>query len=108
MEAANRGAYEGASRRSGSTSNCLSSSTAIRIRTSRCAFATFLRAKVAFVKYAAAYVCLPGGFGTVDELSEALTPDADRQGKSMPLVLVGSRFWSEADRLDAQYAGDEA
>ena len=49
---------------------------------------------MAFVKYAAAYVVLPGGFGTVDELSEALTLMQTGKGKSMPLVLVGSHFWS--------------
>ena len=57
-------------------------------------FRHFFARKVAFVKYAAAYVVMPGGFGTLDELSEALTLMQTGKGKSMPIVLVGTRFWS--------------
>lgn len=52
----------------------------------------FIR-KVMFVKCAMAYVVLPGGFGTLDELFEALTLIQTRRIKSFPVVLMGSEFW---------------
>jgi uncharacterized protein (TIGR00730 family) len=52
----------------------------------------FIR-KVMFVKYAVAYVILPGGFGTMDELFEALTLIQTRKIKSFPLILMGSEYW---------------
>ena len=52
----------------------------------------FIR-KVMFVKYAVAYVILPGGFGTMDELFEALTLIQTRKIRSFPLILMGSEYW---------------
>jgi hypothetical protein len=52
----------------------------------------FIR-KVMFVKYAMAYVILPGGFGTMDELFEALTLIQTKRIKSFPLILMGSDYW---------------
>ena len=52
----------------------------------------FIR-KVMFVKYAIAYVILPGGFGTIDELFEALTLIQTKRIKSFPLILMGSEYW---------------
>ncbi len=52
----------------------------------------FIR-KVMFVKYAMAYVILPGGFGTMDELFEALTLIQTRRIKPFPVVLMGSEYW---------------
>jgi uncharacterized protein (TIGR00730 family) len=53
----------------------------------------FIR-KVMFVKYAVAYVILPGGFGTMDELFEALTLIQTKKIKSFPLILMGSNYWN--------------
>jgi hypothetical protein len=52
----------------------------------------FIR-KVMFVKYAVAYVILPGGFGTMDELFEALTLIQTQRIKSFPVILMGSEYW---------------
>ena len=94
MEAANRGAYEGASPSVGLNIELPFEQYGNPYQDISLRFRHFFARKVAFVKYAAAYVVLPGGFGTVDELSEALTLMQTGKGKSMPLVLVGTRFWS--------------
>jgi len=52
----------------------------------------FIR-KVMFVKYAMAYVILPGGFGTMDELFEAVTLIQTKRIRSFPLILMGSDYW---------------
>ena len=46
-----------------------------------------------FVKYAVAYVIMPGGFGTMDELFEALTLIQTKKIKSFPLIMMGSEYW---------------
>ena len=53
----------------------------------------FFTRKVMFVKYAFAYVIMPGGFGTMDELFEALTLIQTKRIKSFPLILMGSDYW---------------
>jgi hypothetical protein len=52
----------------------------------------FIR-KVMFVKYAMAYVILPGGFGTMDELFEAITLIQTKRIKCFPVILMGSEYW---------------
>lgn len=56
-------------------------------------FRYFFIRKLMFVKYAMAFVILPGGFGSLDELFEALTLMQTNKIKSFPLFLVGSKFW---------------
>jgi uncharacterized protein (TIGR00730 family) len=46
-----------------------------------------------FVRYARAFVIMPGGFGTLDELFEALTLIQTHRVKNFPVILVGSAFW---------------
>lgn len=53
----------------------------------------FFVRKVMFVKYAVAYVILPGGFGTMDELFEALTLIQTRKTKPFPVILMGGDYW---------------
>ncbi|KUG22408.1 hypothetical protein ASZ90_007812 [hydrocarbon metagenome] len=53
----------------------------------------FFVRKVMFVKYAVAYVIMPGGFGTMDELFEALTLIQTKKIKAFPLILMGSEYW---------------
>lgn len=52
----------------------------------------FIR-KVMFVKYAVAYIIMPGGFGTMDELFEALTLIQTKRIKSFPVILMGREYW---------------
>jgi hypothetical protein len=94
MEAANRGAFEGASPSVGLNIELPFEQHGNPYQDISLRFRHFFARKVAFVKYAAAYVVMPGGFGTIDELSEALTLMQTGKGKPMPIVLVGSAFWS--------------
>jgi len=57
-------------------------------------FRYFFARKVMFVKYSIGYVCLPGGFGTLDEFFEALTLMQTHKIHPMPLILFGSEYWS--------------
>jgi len=56
-------------------------------------FKYFFVRKVMFIKYAMAFICMPGGFGTLDELFESLTLMQTHRIKAFPVVLVGSEFW---------------
>ncbi len=56
-------------------------------------FRYFFVRKVMLVKYAVAFVCLPGGYGTLDEFSEAITLIQTRKIKPFPVILVGSGYW---------------
>jgi uncharacterized protein (TIGR00730 family) len=57
-------------------------------------FQYFFVRKVMFVKYAQAYIGMPGGFGTLDEIFEALTLIQTRRIKPFPVILVGSDYWA--------------
>ncbi len=57
-------------------------------------FKYFFVRKVMFVKYAIAYVVLPGGFGTLDEFFEAVTLVQTNKIRPFPVILVGSDFWN--------------
>ncbi len=56
-------------------------------------FKYFFVRKVMFLKYAMAFIGMPGGFGTMDELFEALTLIQTRRIKSFPVILVGKDYW---------------
>lgn len=94
MEAANKGAFEGASPSVGLNIELPFEQYGNPYQDIALRFRHFFARKVAFVKYAAAYVVMPGGFGTLDELSEALTLMQTGKGRRMPIILVGSKFWA--------------
>jgi uncharacterized protein (TIGR00730 family) len=58
-------------------------------------FRYFFVRKVMFVKYAIAYVVLPGGFGTLDEFFEAVTLIQTKKIRPFPVILMGTEFWSD-------------
>ena len=57
-------------------------------------FDYFFVRKVMFVKYAQGFVVMPGGFGTLDELFEAITLIQTFKAEKFPIILVGTEFWS--------------
>ncbi|HXF46450.1 MAG TPA: TIGR00730 family Rossman fold protein [Burkholderiaceae bacterium] len=93
MEAANKGAYAGRSPSVGLNIELPFEQHGNPYQDISLRFRHFFARKVAFVKYAAAYVVLPGGFGTLDELFEALTLIQTGKGRRIPIVLVDSSFW---------------
>jgi uncharacterized protein (TIGR00730 family) len=93
MEAANKGAFYGKSPSLGLNIQLPNEQLSNRYQDISLTFHHFFARKVGFVKFATAYVVLPGGFGTLDELSEALTLVQTGKTRKMPIILVHSPFW---------------
>jgi len=93
MEAANKGAYFGRSPSVGLNIELPHEQSANPYQDVSQTFRHFFARKVAFVKFAVAYVVLPGGFGTLDELFEALTLVQTGKSRPIPIILVHSAFW---------------
>ena len=58
-------------------------------------FDYFFVRKVMFMKYSKGFVVMPGGFGTLDELFEAITLIQTKKSEKFPIILVGSSFWNK-------------
>ncbi|WP_025918022.1 TIGR00730 family Rossman fold protein [Herminiimonas sp. CN] len=93
MEAANKGAFEGKSVSIGLNIELPHEQTTNLWQNISISFRHFFARKVAFVKYADAYVVFPGGFGTLDELTEAMTLIQTGKSRQIPVILVGTEFW---------------
>ncbi|HEY8608751.1 MAG TPA: TIGR00730 family Rossman fold protein [Noviherbaspirillum sp.] len=93
MEAANKGAFEGRSASVGLNIELPHEQASNTWQNISVSFRHFFARKVAFVKYADAYVVMPGGFGTLDEFFEALTLIHTRKTRRIPIILVGTAFW---------------
>jgi len=94
MEAANKGAFEGKSMSIGLNIQLPNEQQTNHYQDISQSFRHFFARKYMFVKVAAAYVVMPGGFGTLDELLEALTLIQTGKSPRIPLILVGSEFWA--------------
>ncbi|MDX8386493.1 MAG: TIGR00730 family Rossman fold protein [Gallionella sp.] len=93
MEAANKGAFYGKSPSVGLNIQLPHEQHGNTYQNISQTFQHFFARKVMFVKFASAYVVMPGGFGTLDELMEALTLVQTGKTRKMPIILVGSKFW---------------
>ena len=93
MEAANKGAYFGKSPSVGLNIQLPHEQAANAFQDISQTFRHFFARKYMFVRFASAYVVMPGGFGTLDELLEALTLIQTGKSRKIPLILVCSEFW---------------
>ena len=93
MEAVNKGAYAGKSLSVGLNVVLPHEQLSNEYQDLGLNFRHFFARKVMFVKFATAYVVLPGGFGTLDELAEILTLVQTGKTRRIPIILVGSTFW---------------
>ncbi len=93
MEAANRGAQEGGGRSIGLNIHLQNEQAPNRYQDLELHFRYFFVRKFHFVKHSSAFVNFPGGFGTMDELFEALTLIQTDKVRAMPVVLIGKEYW---------------
>ncbi len=93
MEAANKGAFAGKGPSIGLNIELPNEQSSNPYQDISQNFKHFFMRKVMFVKYASAYVVMPGGFGTLDEVMEAITLIQTGKTLKMPIILVGESFW---------------
>jgi uncharacterized protein (TIGR00730 family) len=94
MEAGNKGAREGGAKSIGLNIHLPMEQEPNTYANVKLDFRYFFIRKLMFVKYAQAYIGMPGGLGTLDEIFEALTLIQTKRIKPFPVILVGSDYWS--------------
>ena len=93
MEAANVGAFAGKSLSIGLNIQLPHEQHGNPFQDMGISFKYFFNRKLAFVRTSAALICMPGGLGTLDELTEALTLIQTGKARRIPIILVGHEFW---------------
>lgn len=93
MEAANKGAFEAKGQSIGLNITLPQEQEANKYQTISLDFHYFYARKVMFVKYSSAFVCFPGGYGTLDEFFETMTLIQTLKIEAFPVVLYGSAYW---------------
>nr|NJM01353.1 TIGR00730 family Rossman fold protein [Desulfobacula sp.] len=93
MEAANKGAFEENTDSVGLNITLPFEEKPNAYATTQLEFRYFFVRKVMFLKYAQAYIIMPGGFGTLDELFETVTLIQTQRIRRMPVILVGKDYW---------------
>ncbi len=94
MEAANKGAIGEGAESIGLNINLPFEEKVNSYTTKHVEFDYFFVRKVMFLKYAQAFIIMPGGFGTLDELFETITLIQTKRIKRMPVIMMGSKFWN--------------
>ncbi|HSH69893.1 MAG TPA: TIGR00730 family Rossman fold protein [Deferrisomatales bacterium] len=94
MEAANKGAFEGKGTSVGLNIHLPQEQSANGYQDIGLEFRYFFVRKLMFVKYCIAFVICPGGFGTIDELFEALTLVQTDRIRRFPIILMGRSYWA--------------
>ncbi len=94
MEAANKGAAQAGGVSVGLNIFLPEEQSANDYQTVSLDFRYFFCRKVMFIKYAAAFVCFPGGFGSLDEFFESMTLIQTGKTETFPVILIGTEFWS--------------
>jgi len=107
MQAANHGAHAGRAHAVGLNIELPNERAGNQYQDVSLNFRYFFARKMMFVRFASAYVVLPGGFGTLDELTECLTLVQTGKSRRIPIVLVGGTFWQGfLDWLDDKVAAE--
>ena len=93
MEAGNKGAFESGGKSIGLNIELPHEQKPNPYLTKTMNFRYFFARKVMFVKYATAFIIMPGGFGTIDELFESITLIQTKKINEFPVILVGTEYW---------------